>query len=241
MPAFFSTPSNILVQHEVTLIDYQAKKVKFNPDDMAHKNLVSECTQSVSDRLKALQQIDIKITIGFSLGSAALLASYFLPFWPIAIVGFAYGAYQMGRRKQAYVEYTSALENLAKCCIWTLGEVSAEEAHNKKIMNTPEITRMIDTLAPLTNTQQLRDFIDDKVEDDYIEEANAVKKEMTLFDKHLDEEKVDLYFKIYGYKQGGFLAVLSGIGYAIKNAAVTIKNACAAKIESYSAVPTNNP
>ncbi len=225
MPAFFSRPSNSLVEHELTLVDYQTKNVKFNPDDVQHTQLVTACAQSVRDKLKNLQTIDIKMTAGFALGTAALCLSYILPFTLVATAGFAYGTYQLGRRQHAYAEYTSALENLSKSCVWALGEVSSEPTKHVEIKNHPAIKEMIATLAPLTSSQQLRDFIDDSVEDEYISDAEQTRENMTLFDEHLDREKVDLYFKIYGYKQGGFLAILEGMGYAIVSGFTAIKTA----------------
>ena len=223
MPAFFSRPSNSLVEHELTLVDYQAKKVKFNPDDVQHTQLVTACAQSVRDKLKNLQVIDIKMTAGFALGTAALCLSFILPFTLVAAAGFAYATYQLGRRQHAYAEYTSALENLSKSCIWTLGEVSPDQ--KQTLESHPVIREMIATLAPLTSSQQLRDFIDNSVEDEYVSEAEKTRENLTLFDEHLDSEKRDLYFKIYGYKQGGFLAILEGMGYAVVNGFTALKTA----------------
>ncbi len=213
----FPKPSNILVEHEQTLTECLAKKVKFNPHDPLHTQLITSCAQSVKDRLANLQSTDIKIASGFAIGIAALLLSYFLPFSLVAIAGFAYGSYQLSQRQYEYAEYTYALENLTKCCVWVLGEVSLENPQNNAISDSPVVKEMLATLAPLTSTEQLREFIDDKIGNGLIKEIEKIKENITLFDKHLDKEKVDLYFKIYGYKQGGFLAILSGIGYAILN------------------------
>ncbi|MCL9682990.1 hypothetical protein [Legionella maioricensis] len=63
------------------------------------------------------------------------------------------------------------------------------------------------------------------MEHEYVSEAEKTREDMTLFDEHLDREKVDLYFKIYGYKQGGFLAILEGMGYAVVNGFSALKTA----------------
>ncbi len=217
MPHFFSKPSNILVEHEQTLTECLAQKVKFNPNDPLHTQLITSCAQSVKDRLANLQSTDIKITCGFAIGIAALLLSYFLPFTVVAIAGFAYGSYHLSQRQYEYAEHTHALENLSKCCAWVLGEVSLEDLQSNAISDSPAVKEMLATLAPLTSTEQLREFIDEKIGNGLIKEIEKIKENITLFDKHLDKDKVDLYFKIYGYKQGGFLAILSGIGYAILN------------------------
>ena len=232
--AFYAQPSNPLVLDETILVSYQAKKVKFDPKDDQHKDLVTRCAAAVRQKLSALQTIDIKMTAGFALGTAALLLSYILPFSIVATVAFAYGSYQLAKRQQAYLDYTYALENLSKCCIWSLSEVNDLEAHNHAITNNEAIREMIDTLAPLTSTQQLRDFIDDKIEDELVKEANQVREHVTLFDKHLDKEKADLYFKVYGYKQGGFLAIMEGMGFAIKNAFTSLANTISSKFSSRS-------
>lgn len=221
MPSFFVKPSNTSFKHALTLTQYQDKKVKFNPNDPAHIELLEDCTRSVQQTLKSLQAIDIKITIGFALGTTALGLSYLLPFLSLAAVaGFAYSAYQIGLRKHVYTEYTDALENLAKCCIWTLGEVSS-----KAVTENEAVKAMINTLAPVTSEQQLRDFIDDKVENQFIKQADHVKEELTFADYHLNQEQNRLYFKIYGYKQGNFLDILQGVGYAIKNGFNALKDA----------------
>ncbi|BCA97050.1 hypothetical protein TUM19329_34110 [Legionella antarctica] len=225
MLAFFSRPSDSLVEHELTLVNYQTKKVEFDPRDVQHTQLVTDCAQSVKEKLKNLQTIDIKMTAGFALGTAALCLSYILPFSLVATAGLAYGAYQLGRRQHAYAQYINALENLSKSCVWTLGEVDSEQSSRVDIKNHPAIKEMIATLAPLTSSQQLRDFIDDRVEEEFVSEAQQIRDNFTLFDEHLDREKVDLYFKIYGYKQGGFLAILEGMGYAIVSGFIALKTA----------------
>ncbi|CEG55503.1 conserved protein of unknown function [Legionella fallonii LLAP-10] len=217
MPHFFTKPSNILIEHELTLAEYLARKVKFNPNDPLHTQLITSCAQSVKERLANLQSIDIKMTAGFAIGIAALLLSYFLPFTLVAIAGFAYGSYQLAQRQYAYAEHSSALENLSKSCLWVLGDVNVEQQRNHALNNVPAVQEMITTLAPLTSTEQLRELIDTSIGEVLLQEIEKIKENITLFDEHLDKEKMDLYFKIYGYKQGGFWAISSGIGYAIKN------------------------
>jgi hypothetical protein len=217
MPVFFTQPTNTLIAAETTLASYQATKRKFDPKDVLHNTLVSNCAAAVREKLSVLQSTDIKMTSGFALGTAALLLSYVLPFSLVATVAFAYGAYQLAKRQQAYADYKHALENLSKCCIWTLGEVNQDKVKAHEVTQNEAIHDMMITLAPLTSAQQLRDFIDDTVEDELIDEANKVKAQVMVFDHHLDKEKMDLYFKIYGYNQGGFLAIFEGLGFAIKN------------------------
>jgi hypothetical protein len=242
MPTQFKRPSDPVRDRGATLFAYQSEPTPtpFNPDDVLHIQLVDDCTSDVKVKLKALQDIDKKMTIGFTIGISSLGLSWLFPVLGIvATAGLAYGAYQLGKRQQAYIEYEAALENLARCCIWTLGEVPATEAKDHHIEGNTAVQGMIQTLAPLTNAQQLRDFIDDKIEDGVVEEAQKMKQETTVFDMHLDKKKEELYFNIYGYKQGGFLAILKGIGYAIQNAFSSAKAAFTSKEPEAAAEPQN--
>ncbi|KTD12115.1 hypothetical protein [Legionella jamestowniensis] len=213
--SFFTSPSKKLFDHHTTLISHISKSVTFNPNDLGHTTLVKEATALVTEKLHALQSLDTKIAASFSIGTLAWGLSFILPVGFFAAGCFAYGAYQLGQRKAAYAEYTSALENLSMCCTWTLGNVETRKMETFK--NIEVLNGMITTLAPITSAQQLRDFIDDKIEDHFVEHAKAVKEHITLFDRELNPEENKLYFKIYGYKQGNFLDILQGIAFAIKN------------------------
>ncbi|KTC84197.1 hypothetical protein [Legionella brunensis] len=219
--SFFVKPSNTLFEHSTTLALYNDKKVPFNAEDPAHRKLIDDCTRTVKEKLQALQAMDVKIATSFSLGTIALGLSYILPLTLVAGGCFAYGAYQLGQRKFAYGEYTEALENLAKCCRWSLGTV-----RNENVLKNETINGMITTLAPLTTAQDLRDFIDDKFEDQVIEQAEDTKQNLDFLEHHLNQKEQELYFQIYGYKQGGFLNILNGIAYAIKNSFNALKSAC---------------
>ncbi|KTD16264.1 hypothetical protein [Legionella jordanis] len=220
MPAFFEKVSNLLFQHNATLLDYQKNKIAFDPKNQNHVKLVESCTQSVQRELLRLQAIDLKMTIAFSVAALAYSLSWILPFCPLAFAAMAYGAYQLGQRTHVYAEYNEALENLARCCIWTLGEVS-----NEQVIQAQAIQDMITVLAPLTNAQQLKDFIDDKYEDGIVEYGEKVKQASTFLDSELDQEQRQLFYKIYGYKQGSFMDILQGIGFAIRGLFQNIKQA----------------
>ncbi|ASQ45407.1 hypothetical protein [Legionella clemsonensis] len=213
--SFYTNPSKKLFEHHSILSSHIAKHVTFNPKDLGHTTLIKEATSLLAGKLRALQSLDTKIAASISLGTFAWGLSFILPVGFFAAGCFAYGAYQLGQRKAAYAEYTSALENLAMCCTWTLGNVDnhrIEAFKNDEVLNA-----MITALAPVTSAQHLRDFIDDKIEEHYVVHASQVKDHIRLFDHELNQEENKLYFKIYGYKQGNFFDILQGIAFAIKN------------------------
>lgn len=236
MPSLFARPSNLLSEQTKKLYDYKDGATRFT-NEPAHKELISECTLSVKRTLANLQEIDKRMTAGFTAGIAALAISWILPiFVPLAIAGLAYGAYQLGKRQQAYIEYKNALENSIECCDWSLGKITRENydayMKNDDLGNKSPVASMIDTLGPLTTTEQLNKLIDDAVEKDANKEAQPSREHIQLFDNELDKEKRDLYSKIYGYEQGGFLAVLQGVGYAIQNAFLEAKKYFTAEVPS---------
>ncbi|KTD23366.1 Uncharacterised protein [Legionella lansingensis] len=220
--SFFAKPSISSFEHTLLLVEYHEKKVKFNPEDPAHIKLLEGCSRMMKHKLERLQAIDAHATAGFATGFGALSLSWFLPLSMAAMVGFAYGSYQLGQRKTAYVEYTEALENLARCCVWSLGDVK----DSSELRKSPAIQEMIRTLAPVTNDAQLREFIDDKVEEEFIEDAKSIRDDIKFFDHQLSQEENQMYFKIYGYKHGSFLDILQGISYAIQTGFNALKQAC---------------
>ena len=239
MPALFKKLSTQLGEHRTTLAEIS--QIPFNHTVPDHTKLVDECTQVVKEKLRALQLVDKKMTIGFSLGVAALSLSWLFPVLGIvATAGIAYGAYQLGKRQQAYLEYETALENLSQCCVWCLGKVPPAEAKTHEIVTNASVQEMIKTLAPITSAQQLNEFVDVTVKAEVGAAADHTRKEQTVFDHHLDKEKADLYFNIYGYKQGGFLAILKGIGYAIKSTFTSVAESFSSK-ESSSKVESSEP
>ncbi|CEK11246.1 hypothetical protein [Legionella hackeliae] len=213
--SFFTTAKNVFEQ-AFDLARYQEEKVTFDPKNPTHTKLLEDSTNLVTTKLKALHSIDSQIATSFTVGTFALGVSVLLaPFGTLAGICYAYGAYQLGQRKAAYAEYTSALENLARCCHWALGDVSNRDA--KVIKENSAINNMMNTLYPLTNEAQLRLFISDNIENAYIEKSQEAKQDLSFMEHHLNQEEARLYFKIYGYKQGSFLDILQGIGFAIKN------------------------
>lgn len=212
MPSFFQNPFALSIEQDQKLRSYHDGKIVYNPADISHTELLNGCVSQVKQKLGALQAIDKNALIGFALGTAAFGLSYILPLGVVAIAGFAYGAYQLGLRERANIEYKSALANLIRCCQWSLGEVT-----NTAVINSAAVKNMITTLAPLTNEAQLREYIDDQYEDIFVKEADDSRKHTSVMDYPLNQEEATLYYKIYGHEQGGALAILQGLKYAIIN------------------------
>lgn len=222
MKSFFSNPTHRTALHAQRLESYKQSPVVFNEHDTAHTDLITQCTQDVKQKLLALQKIDRQALIGFSLGTAAFGLSFLLPFGLLATTaGFAYGTYQLGLRKQAYQDYVSALENLMDCCRWSLSGVGDQ---NSIKQNAP-LQEMITTLAPITNESQLRECIDVQYESIFVKQAANTRSKTSVMGYQLDPQAATLYYTIYGYEQGGVLAILQGIGYAIVNALKALKRA----------------
>ncbi|WP_157058187.1 hypothetical protein [Legionella adelaidensis] len=190
---------------------------KFSIKNQIHVELINKCSLQVEQRLLKLQSIDKKILIGFALGTGAFLLSWLLPLTTVAMIGFAYGAYQLGLRQNAFSEYSLALENLANCCVWSLGDVAT--GGGTELLNHTTIKNMIKTLGPLTNPngQDLKDFIDDDIETQIIEDVQKIRSEMEVEGYRLTPEQQNIVYNAYGYKKGGPLNILMAVVFAIKN------------------------
>ena len=212
MPSFFQNPFTVSVEYGQKLRSYQDHTVPYNRNDESHTGLLDKCVIDVKRTITALQIIDRNALRGFALGTAAFGLSYILPLGVVAIAGFAYGAYQLGLRERANIEYKSALENLILCCKWSLGTVT-----DKAVINDGVVKSMITTLAPLTNEDELREYIDDQYEDIFVKAADDSRKHTSVMNYPLNQEETTLYYQIYGHGQGGALAILQGLKYAIIN------------------------
>ena len=222
MPTIFRRKSTESDEHANMLVALQVNHTVFEPETDAHKNLLINCSNAVKEKLFILQQIDKKMTIGFAVGAAALVLSWIFPISLLATAALIYGAAQYGYRQQAYKEYNEALENLRNCCEWSLGEGQVKDT---SVVSHPAIRDMMTALYPLMDEPTLRLLIDDEVEQVFIAEHQRLAADgLDIGQTHLNKEQATLYFKIYGYGQGGPFAILEVIGYAIKNVAIVAKN-----------------
>ena len=219
MARLFKSPTSTVANHRSQLNSYwddelSKPKVKFNINEPAHLMLIGECTKTLVHKLEKLQAIDTRIVGAFSLGVAALALSWILPVGLLAVAAFAYGAYKMSERQNAYAEYTQALENEAACCAWSLGDVPGNDV---KYLENPVLKPMVTALGHVMNHVQLKKLIDDDIEDVAINQSDKAQKNDEDFIPGLPrEEQKNLFYKIYGYEQGSFLNILQGSAYAIQ-------------------------
>jgi len=222
MPTIFRRKTTASDEHANMLVTLQVNGTVFQAEPDTHEILLINCSIAVKEKLFILQQIDQKMAIGFALGAAALVLSWIFAISILATAALIYGAVQYGYRQQAYKEYNEALENLRNCCEWSLGEGQVQD---KSVVNHPAVREMMTTLYPLMDEPTLRLLIDDEVEQAFIDEHQRLAADgLDVGQTHLDKEQATLYFKIYGYGQGGPFAILEVIGYAIKNVAIVAKN-----------------
>lgn len=208
MPRLFVQPNFII--HANLLTQHMRRRVAFNIEDAGHSTLINDCAREVQNKLQALQSVDKKIIVGLALGFSSFVLSAVLPINFLVVTGFSYAAYQYGCRQSIYQEYKQSLDNLVNCCIWSLGRVE-----NQAVFDLPAIEEMIRILAPLTSEHQLRDYIDDQIDDRFVQDAEAVRGREVAFDARLNQEQVGLYYGIYGYQQGSATQVFNGLCYLV--------------------------
>ena len=148
---------------------------------------------------------------GFSVGTAAYVLSYLLPFTTVAIAGIGYGCWYLHARQTAAMEYAQALENLISCYTWTLGRKQAANIEDAVCIN-----QMINALAPLTTNKQLLKIADTEYHGAISQKATAMRRQTVIDGHRLNKEEQDLCYGLYGYKQGGFFAVLQVISYLFR-------------------------
>lgn len=185
------------------------KNAYFNPQDTAHKSLLETISTDLNAKLSELLALDTRIILGVAAGSTA----FTIPLIPfsvtLAIASFGYSAYCLGKRDQLAKEYRVALSDAVACLKWTLGNV--DDNNKDAVLNSSNVLALFDCLAPLMNEDQIRDAIDDKLEEYFVKQANS--KAQALFDRPLNKEEKALYYGIYGYEKGGFLDVGKGLWY----------------------------
>ena len=221
MPGLFIEPSDRNVQNAILLSKYNQES--FLTVSAAHNDLIKSCTIEVSKRLKTLHAIDKKIFIGAALTVAAFGLSFIFPLSLVITAGLAFTTYQLASRREAYKEHKLALENLVNCCNWALNDDSI--GHDlSTLKNHDSIKAMVKALAPLTKNSQLQKVIPDSQDDDILHAAEVARKDTMVMDHKLSEKEANLYYKMYGFQQGGYFAIFEGMGYAIANAWTALKS-----------------
>ena len=230
MPAWFKkiTPNQNQINADL-LARYKEEegtKGQYDASMLYHNDLINLCSKEVTKRLQELQNIDKKILIGTCLTLGACGLSFIFPMGILVTAGLAYTAYQFGLRQNAYKNYEDALRNIANSCVWSLGHVAAKFMQSHAPLND-----MMKVMRPLFNEQQLRDYIDDKYEDIFIQRADKDAKDVTVMDHKLDEQEKNLFSKVYGFEQGGVAAILEGIGHVIANTVSRLQAAIMPAVE----------
>lgn len=212
-----------------TLVNLATDELMFNLREEDHLQKIRECTAAVNQHLPVLQNRDIHIAIGFGVAIGALLLSAVIPFaLTIALTGVAYGAYFIGGRNDPYNKFNASLEELAHCCDWALSDVS-----NTDKFKNEDIKAMLRTLAPRVTKEDLVIIMGSDEEANRvikaIEDLNAQELRDHEYANTTDIEsqtsplnlpkpvpfklatRNDVYYHLYGYKQGGSLTTLAKV------------------------------
>ena len=127
----------------------------------------------------------------------------------MAISGFGYSAYSVGKRERLAQEYRIALSDAVACLDWSLGKFKTD--NKDAILKSENVQNLFDTLSPLMDEQQIRNCIDDRIETIFVNKA--AQKSIDLFGRPLNKEEKALVYGIYGYEKGGVLDVGQGLWY----------------------------
>lgn len=203
--SFFSSQPAPKASTDVT----QFIQSSFDPKNKDHLTFLTKRTTTLKEKLAELQTTDAHIIAGLMAGATAFTLSSILPFGVMmAIAGFSYGAYYIGKREELAKEYRSALSDAVACLKWTL-----EKVENNQDKIAEEAMALFDELSPLMNETQIRTAIPDNVKNDFIEKA--AQKKQDLFGRPLNPQEKALVYGIYGYEQGGALDVAKGLWYLV--------------------------
>lgn len=211
LASFFSATPAPMASSSVSIYTAAANNT-FDP--ALNNNLVflTGRTEALKNKLSELQNLDKNIIAGLAVGTTAFALSSLLPFGVSAsIAGFGYSAYYIGKREAVAKEYRAALSDAVKCLTWALSQVT-NDSHQCQ-----QVNELFDVLSPLMSEDQIRDVIDDQVEEEFVEKAK--NQTVDLFDRPLNKQEKALVYGIYGYKQGGVLDVGKGLWYLACQAA----------------------
>lgn len=189
---------------------------KFDGKNIAHLNVIKDCTRIAQQKLEDSMAIDKKAALSFLFGVVAQ-ATAFLPFsWIIAPLAFMYTGYLIKERIPAYDEYTQSIDNLVRCADWALNKTDT----NSEDINLDDIKEMLKLLKQVMTKEQLKGVIvDGDLENEFL--ATALIEEKLLTTNYTPEEfgaalefsdvekQKTLAYTVYGYMQGGSLAAMA--------------------------------
>ena len=198
---------------------------QFNPKNSEHMALIRAHTNNFIEKYTALKKHDTYIIVCLLLHVVVIT----LPFIPFAnILFYASLATTMGlllNRADLSNPYRDALALLVGTCNWSLGPDLTTRINNVSIeefSNNDDINRMMLSLYPVLDNQQVTDLIANDIEDEY---ANARKSSelsgnsisfnwfrgknnienninKALEDAALKKNSAELWRCIYGLNQG---------------------------------------
>lgn len=205
---FLSTPAPTASESVIT---HKTINPIFNPESKPNQILLTNTTATLMNKLAELQDLDKGIMIGLAVGITTFTLSSLLPFGvTMAIASFGYSAYCIGKREQLAMEYRAALSDAVECLKWTLLNVT-ENKQGEDVLDSNEVRALFDALSPLMSEEQIRDAIDDNVEDIFVEQAG--NRVLDLFGRNLNKEEKALVYGIYGYERGGVVDLAKGLWY----------------------------
>jgi hypothetical protein len=230
MPKLFKSPTAKMLEQRFKLSQYwnddatvNQIRVPFNLVDPNHITLVKDCTETLNEKLAAIQAIDKKIVGAFALGFGSLVASCFLPLSILAfttIAAFTTAAYLMSKRQTAYAELTYARENLEACCGWSVGKVAPEMDNEFK--GNEHIKNMMDALAPVMLKEQMKDIIEDRIEDALIDGAeqnfDSSVRNNPLMQGFSSADQKTLIHNLYAKDQGSYFYIFQAAALIVQTA-----------------------
>ncbi|PJD93463.1 MAG: hypothetical protein CK426_08775 [Legionella sp.] len=186
----------------------------FALDNDNHTSFITACVKLFSEKELALKSLDQKIISSLIVGMVGSSLS-FIPFVSyFGALGWGSTVYFLAQRNTAVAEYEESLKLLVATCNWSLGQTAEE--NTQKLTQAKVIRDMMTCLYPVLTEKQVRDLIDDKIENEFIAELQAHDKQSfqqaglnSLFaskseNENLLRSKRSAEFNrcIYGYNKG---------------------------------------
>ena len=151
----------------------------FSLDNQDHIGYFNRCTACFKENSVILKNIDMKIMTGIAIVIAASTLS-FLPFAGVAFwLGLGTAAYYLQQRSLAYSNYEQSLTLLVANCNWSLGKVP-DNANTDLLVKNSCIRDMMAALYPVLTETQVKNLIDDRIENAFAEELRAYDEKFRL-------------------------------------------------------------
>ncbi|MDI9818995.1 MULTISPECIES: hypothetical protein [unclassified Legionella] len=172
----------------------------FNYQNSAHLEIIGKRLARFKQAQMALYAADIKIVSGILMGTVFWLSSYIVPSVTMAIAGFSYAFYHMGRHAEVARNYREALDDLIQVYNWSMGKDTGNHWYKLGVGN---IQSLILTLGPWVAKETIYTWKDADLEPASAmsfakrkEPSNAVKIKLAQF--AAGEQTANWLFHIYG-------------------------------------------